>query len=105
MPQRDILPTPAGTGRAAASSSSDPRLYDPHGRHYRCENESEAARALAPKLSAPQIFDCLDLFDSIDLTSPGRKHADRRCSHNGGREPTQNGQPLRQREVPHDLRA
>ena len=105
IPQRDILPIPAGTGGEAGSSSSDPRLYDPQGRHYRCENESEAARAPVPKLSAPHIFDLLDLFDLIDLTSPGRKHADRRCPHNGGREPTQNGQPLRQREVPHDLRA
>jgi hypothetical protein len=40
MPQRDILPTPAGTGLEAGSSSSDPRLYDPLGRYYRCENES-----------------------------------------------------------------
>jgi hypothetical protein len=72
MPQRDILPIPAVTGREAGSSSSDPCLYDPHGRHYRCENES----------------------DLTDLTSPGRKHADRRSPHNGGREPSKNGEPL-----------
>ena len=48
----------------------------------------------APKLSAPHIFDCLDLFDLLDLTSPGRKHADRRSPHNRGRKPPKNGESL-----------
>jgi hypothetical protein len=44
MPQRDILPAPAGTGREAGSSSPDPRLYDPHGRHYGCERVRQQER-------------------------------------------------------------
>jgi hypothetical protein len=41
-------------------------------------------------------------FDLLDLTSPGREHTDRRGPHDGSREPSEDGEPLRQHELSHN---
>jgi hypothetical protein len=100
MPQRDILPIPASTGREGGELVV--RL--PYTIHL--DDITAATMRVRPQSAGAETqrssdIRLLDRFDLIDLTSPGRKHADRRRPHNGGREPSKNGEPLRQRELTH----
>jgi len=94
--------------RTIMSSSTGRRSRPIPVGYYRRKRWSSSIRFGTRGLPTPKLNSLIryavvwTCFDLLDLTSPGREHTDRRGPHDGSREPSEDGEPLRQHELSHN---